>query len=74
MDDNGWIAYEENTPVWNRTYDIPFEQIAKFNAPVMNLGPYGKDAHQVSERLRINSGFYEMPDLINQLLRFVENQ
>ncbi len=73
-EDNGWQAYEENTPVWKRTYDIPFDHISKFNAPVLNVGPYGKDAHQISERLHMKSAFYEMPDLIYQLLRFVDKE
>ncbi|RUL51090.1 MULTISPECIES: M20/M25/M40 family metallo-hydrolase [Lysinibacillus] len=74
MDDKGWQAYEGNTPVWNRTYNIPFEHIAKFSAPVLNVGPYGKDAHQISERLHVKSAFYEMPDLIYQLLRFIDKE
>ncbi|MFP3916931.1 M20/M25/M40 family metallo-hydrolase [Lysinibacillus telephonicus] len=73
-EDNGWQAYEMNTPVWKRTYDIPFDHIAKFKAPVLNVGPYGKDAHQISERLHMKSAFYEMPDLIYQLLRFVDKE
>lgn len=73
-EDTGWQPYEINTPVWKRSYDIPFDHIATFNAPVLNVGPYGKDAHQISERLHMKSAFDEMPNLIVQLLRFVEKE
>lgn len=67
--DDGWQSYEENTPVWGKTYEIPFEQIATFDAPVLNVGPFGKDAHQISERLHTKSAFEEMPELIQGLIQ-----
>lgn len=67
--DDGWKSYEENTPVWGSTYNIPFEEIAKFDAPVLNVGPFGKDAHQISERLHVKSAFEEMPTLIEGLIQ-----
>ncbi|MFD4819513.1 M20/M25/M40 family metallo-hydrolase [Peribacillus butanolivorans] len=69
--DENWKTYELNTPVWNRTYSIPFEEMASINAPVLNVGPFGKDAHQISERLHIKSAFEEMPVLLNKLIHFV---
>ncbi|MGX9134477.1 M20/M25/M40 family metallo-hydrolase [Rummeliibacillus sp. JY-2-4R] len=69
--DEDWRTYEKNTPVWGETYDIPFEEISQFHAPVMNVGPYGKDAHQISERLQMKSGFEEMPKLLEALIKYV---
>ncbi len=69
--DEDWRTYEKNTPVWGETYNIPFEEISQFNAPVMNVGPYGKDAHQISERLQMKSGFEEMPKLLEALIKYV---
>ncbi|GEK35486.1 M20/M25/M40 family metallo-hydrolase [Kurthia sibirica] len=69
--DDGWQAYEENTPVWGKTYSIPFEAIATFDAPVLNVGPFGKDAHQISERLHIKSAFEEMPVLLESLIKAI---
>lgn len=67
--DEGWQTYEDNTPVWGKTYSIPLEEIAQFDAPVLNVGPFGKDAHQVSERLHMKSAFEEMPVLLEGLLK-----
>lgn len=66
-----WKAYEKNTPVWGETYDIPFQEMSQFSAPVLNVGPYGKDAHQISERLHVKSAFEEMPELLYELLKYV---
>lgn len=67
--DEGWQAYEDNTPVWGETYSIPLEEISRFDAPVLNVGPFGKDAHQISERLHIKSAFEEMPELLDGLFK-----
>ncbi|MEC5423202.1 M20/M25/M40 family metallo-hydrolase [Virgibacillus sp. C22-A2] len=65
---DGWTAFEENTPVWNDSYTIPFEGMQKLNAPVLNIGPYGKDAHKRTERLHIKNAFEEIPTLLEELI------
>lgn len=70
--DATWETYEKNTPVWGETYSIPFDSIATFNAPVLNVGPFGKDPHQISERLHVKSGLEEMPELLHLLINYVK--
>lgn len=69
--DKDWRTYEKNAPVWGETYDIPFEEMSNFSAPVLNVGPFGKDPHQISERLHVKSAFEEMPELLYELLKYV---
>ena len=66
---DGWAVFERNTPVWGDAYSIPFAAMAELNAPVLNVGPLGKDAHQRTERLHVDSAFVEMPQIIERLLR-----
>ena len=68
-DGDGWTVFERNTPVWGDTYSIPFAEMAELKAPVFNVGPFGKDAHQRTERLQVDSAFVEMPQIIERLLR-----
>ncbi|WP_342430682.1 M20/M25/M40 family metallo-hydrolase [Neobacillus sp. FSL H8-0543] len=68
-EDQGWKTYERNTPVWGDTYCIPFADIQKINAPVLNIGPFGKDAHKRTERLHINSAFVQVPIMLEALVR-----
>jgi arginine utilization protein RocB len=70
-DAGAWDAYERNTPHFGRSYDIPFAAMAKLRAPVMNLGPLGKDAHKRTERLHERSAFHELPVLAADLVRAV---
>ena len=68
-DANGWTAFESNTPVWGDTYSIPFAEMTQLKAPVLNLGPFGKDAHQRTERLHVDSAFVEMPIMLDTLIK-----
>ncbi|MDP4095264.1 M20/M25/M40 family metallo-hydrolase [Paenibacillus sp. P96] len=40
-----------NMPNWGRGYSIPIEDLKRISAPVLNVGPVGKDAHKWTERL-----------------------
>ena len=72
---DGWYAYEENTPVWGTSYSIPFKEMSQLQAPVLNIGPFGKDAHQSTERLHIQNAFVQTPLLLKKLItRMMEDQ
>ncbi|WP_257349695.1 M20/M25/M40 family metallo-hydrolase [Pseudalkalibacillus decolorationis] len=66
---DGWTTFESNTPVWGNTYSIPFTDMLQLKAPVFNVGPFGKDAHQRTERLHIDSAFVQMPVMLESLIR-----
>ncbi|MDN7245238.1 M20/M25/M40 family metallo-hydrolase [Planococcus shenhongbingii] len=66
---NGWSSYERNTPVWGKTYSIPFASMLELQAPVLNVGPFGKDAHQYTERLHIDSAFVQTPYMLESLMK-----
>ncbi|RLL45138.1 M20/M25/M40 family metallo-hydrolase [Oceanobacillus piezotolerans] len=71
---DGWSAFEENTPVWNDTYTIPFKEMQQLQAPVLNVGPFGKDPHKRSERLHIKSAFEQTPVLLAELIKMLINR
>lgn len=72
--DDSWESYKANTPVWDRTYTVPFEEMQKLQAPFINIGPFGKDPHKLTERLHKESAFEITPKLLETLLKrfFVE--
>ena len=41
----------ENMPFFGAGYDIPLEAIHKISMPCINIGPWGKDFHKLSERV-----------------------
>ncbi|UXR71443.1 M20/M25/M40 family metallo-hydrolase [Staphylococcus sp. IVB6240] len=65
----GFESYEENTPVFNKTYSIPFQSIEKIQAPLLNCGPIGKDAHKVTERIHQQSAFEELPIVLSTIIQ-----
>lgn len=67
--DSSWQAYQANTPVWGDVYSIPFEKMQSLQAPVINIGPYGKDAHKSTERLHKESAFVQTPYVLRKILR-----
>ena len=67
--DEGWKDYIQNMPTWGEVYNIPFSAMQQLQAPVLNVGPFGKDAHKVTERLHERSAFIETPWLVEQLIR-----
>lgn len=64
-------VYGENTPVWGDTYDLPFALMRQLRAPVLNVGPFGHDAHKRTERLHIKNAFEEFPYLMRKLVRHI---
>lgn len=61
-------AYRNNTPVWGTGYTIPFEAMQQLKAPVLNVGPFGKDPHQRTERLHRQNAFVHTPKMLHKLM------
>src|SRR5690625_557278 len=66
--DSGWQAYRNNTPVWGSVYSIPFEEMQTLQSPVINIGPFGKDAHKLTERLHKKSAFIYTPYVLKEVI------
>lgn len=65
----GWQSFERNTPVWKDVYSVPFAEMAALQAPVINIGPFGKDAHKRTERLYMKHAFEQLPFLLEQWIK-----
>ncbi|SIS45975.1 M20/M25/M40 family metallo-hydrolase [Salimicrobium flavidum] len=73
-DQGDWKAFEKNAPLWGNGYTIPFEDMKELRAPVLNLGPYGKDAHKRTERLHKVNAFEETPVLLRKLIHHISGR
>lgn len=60
--------YHSNLPGDQNLYSIPFKEMSKLTAPVMNVGPIGKDAHKKTERLYLPFAFEQLPKILEHLL------
>lgn len=62
------VALQNNMPAYGSRYVLPIEEMQKLSLPVVNIGPYGKDAHQFTERIEKHYSFYVAPQLVYETL------
>lgn len=62
-------SLKENMPQWQGIYEISFEAINEIAMPMINIGPWGKDLHQYSERVYKKDVFEQIPRLLSHLLK-----
>jgi len=48
-------------PGWGKKYTLDIEDIRELILPVVNIGPYGKDAHKYTERVYMPYSFETVP-------------
>jgi arginine utilization protein RocB len=64
-------ALTDNMPGWGEIYSLPVECIRKLDVPVVNIGPYGKDAHKFTERVNIPYSFEVVPEIVEKTVRLL---
>ncbi|HWR42741.1 M20/M25/M40 family metallo-hydrolase [Sporomusa sp.] len=58
-----------NMPAWPHKYSLPVRAIQNISMPVVNIGPFGKDAHKLSERLCTAYSFDAMPQILYKTMQ-----
>ncbi|MDR3225027.1 MAG: RocB protein [Clostridiales Family XIII bacterium] len=58
-------------PLYGERYKIPFESISEIIMPVVNIGPWGKDFHKLTERVLIEDVCRRTPALILKALQLI---
>ncbi len=60
----------QEQPITTRTggYHLPLNAIQQLNLSVINLGPYGKGAHQAGERVLMSYSFGILPQLLCEVI------
>lgn len=60
---------ENNMLGWGKLYDIPFKSLEQLNIPMINIGPWGKDLHKLTERVNKDDLFRKVPLIIKEFVR-----
>ncbi len=69
-DDEGGIrALEKNMPAWGIKHRLDVEAIRSLDIPVVNVGPYGMDAHSQWERVEIPYSMEIVPQMTASIIR-----
>lgn len=61
---NAIDCLKNNMPGFGSKYKLPIEDMKALNLPVVNIGPFGKDAHKFTERLEEDYSFNIAPKLV----------
>ncbi len=68
-DEQGINAVSSNNPGWGTKHFVDYEQIRELNVPVINVGPYGFDAHKKFERMELTYSLEVVPNLTNEVIK-----
>lgn len=61
----------KNMPFYGELYSIPLEEIEQNSMPCINIGPWGKDFHKLTERVLKEDLFDRTPKLLNHTISIV---
>jgi arginine utilization protein RocB len=67
-DEDGINAVSKNNPGWGTKHYVEYQDIRDINVPVINIGPYGLDAHKKLERMEITYSLEIVPNLTNLVI------
>ena len=62
-------VYQVNTPLWGADYRFDMDALVRLQIPFFLFGPWGKDLHQIGERVNLYSLTEEYPAVLGILLR-----
>lgn len=62
---------KNNMPLWDHLYNIDFKGLKKLNIPVVNVGPWGKDLHKLTERVNLADLKTHTPKIIMDIIENV---
>lgn len=61
-------TFKTNTPGFGTIYDLPLEDMADLDLPVLDIGCFGKDAHKFTERVEIDYSYKVVPELVHKTI------
>ena len=70
-DDEALDAASRNNPSWGTKFYVEYQDIRELNVPIINIGPYGLDAHKRYERMEMDYSLEIVPNLTNEVIKSV---
>ena len=67
--DEGMV--EKNLLLWGKAYPFDLESLKKLQIPFLLLGPWGKDLHERTERVHIESVSQKLPHILDTIISYV---
>lgn len=70
---NIYTALKDSMPLLGNVYDVPIDIIEKISMPCINIGPWGKDLHKLTERANTEDLFVRTPRIIHKAVSLILN-
>lgn len=64
-------ALTESMPLFGADYDIPFEEIEDISMAGINIGPWGKDFHKLTERVYKEDLYVRTPKILDHAVKIL---
>ena len=61
-------SLKNNMPGFGIKYKLPLDHMQKLNLPLVNIGPFGKDAHKFTERVEEDYSFNVVPKMVYEVI------
>ncbi|MDO4720422.1 MAG: M20/M25/M40 family metallo-hydrolase [Peptostreptococcaceae bacterium] len=58
-------------PFWGKIYNLPIYDIQRISMPCVNIGPWGKDFHKLTERVYKEDVFERTPAIVDYAVKFI---
>lgn len=62
---------KSSMPLLEGFYDIPADSIERISMPCINIGPWGKDFHKLTERVSTEDLYIRTPQIINHAISLI---
>ena len=66
-------ALKDSMPLLGHVYDVPVKLIEKISMPCINISPWGKDLHKLTERANKEDLFVRTPKIIHKAISLILN-
>lgn len=67
-------SMEECMPLFGNAYDLPIDELNYISMPCINIGPWGKDFHKITERVNTEDLLVRTPQILNKAIYTVLNR
>lgn len=67
-------ALTANMPLWGRGYGFDFRALQELAIPFLLLGPWGKDLHERTERVNVESVAQILPEILQHILEYLADR
>ncbi len=64
-------SLQKAMPFWGKIYNLPLKELENISMPCVNIGPWGKDFHKLTERVYKEDLFERTPEILDYAVKLI---